>query len=342
MNPLVSVIMPLYNAAPFVEEAVLSVLNQSYTNLELIVVNDGSTDNSMEVLGRIHDPRLRVISQINQGAQVARNRGISESRGEYLKFLDADDVLYPEALATQVEQMADLADNESVFGDFDILDEKGCVIHQNRPDWSGFDDCDQAVWVFNNWFIITSTPLHHRQQVINAGGFDIKLNDHHEKKFHYDLIMSGSRFVYRPCVVYGYRCYTSPNRISCTRNNSVLPLYQLDYIRESFLTKAAAKYGSPANPMSQYYMRYYMRYAEIYALQGLYSEGCFCYLKARTIPIHGPLKYRGSSKLGLLYQVLVPLLGFKHAARIMYRIACLTGLAKDGDDELSQMVTNGK
>ncbi|MCQ2294792.1 MAG: glycosyltransferase family 2 protein [Bacteroidales bacterium] len=341
MNPLVSVIMPMYNAAPFVEEAVLSVLNQSYTNLELIVVNDGSTDNSMEVLGRIHDPRLRVISQINQGAQVARNRGISESRGEYLKFLDADDILYPEALATQVEQMADLADNESVFGDFDILDEKGCVIHQNRPDWTTFDRCDQATWLLGNWFIITSVPLHHRQQVIKAGGFDIRLKDHHERKFHYDLVMSGSRFVYRPCVVYGYRCYTSPNRISCNRFN-VAPLYQLEYMRESFMSKAAANYGTESNPIAQRFMRYLMHKAEQYALLGKYPEGHYCYLKARSISFHGPLKYRGSSKLGLLYQVLVPLLGFKHAARIMYRIACLTGLAKDGGDELSQMVANGK
>jgi glycosyltransferase involved in cell wall biosynthesis len=87
----VSVIMPCYNSAAFIEQAVRSVLNQSYRGLELIVVNDGSTDASLDILQRISDPRLKVIDQPNRGVVAARNHGLKEATGEYIAFLDADD-----------------------------------------------------------------------------------------------------------------------------------------------------------------------------------------------------------------------------------------------------------
>ena len=94
--PLVSVIIPCYNQAHFLGEAIDSVLAQSYPNFEIIVVDDGSTDNTSEVAGSYAG--LRCIRQVNQGLAAARNAGLGQSNGEYLVFLDADDRLLPEAL----------------------------------------------------------------------------------------------------------------------------------------------------------------------------------------------------------------------------------------------------
>ncbi len=90
-NPLVSVIIPAYNAGKYIESAVESVLRQSYTNIELIVVNDGSTDNTLDVLSHFSD--IKILSTSNKGVSHARNVGIDTSKGEYISFLDADDEL---------------------------------------------------------------------------------------------------------------------------------------------------------------------------------------------------------------------------------------------------------
>lgn len=92
-EPKVSVIIPIYNAAEFLEECLDSVIAQTLENIEIICVNDGSSDNSLDILQEYkkRDSRIRVLSQSNQGAGVARNNGISVARGEYLSFLDADD-----------------------------------------------------------------------------------------------------------------------------------------------------------------------------------------------------------------------------------------------------------
>ena len=82
--PLVSIVLPVYNASRFVETTVASVLGQTYQNIELLAVDDGSTDNSLELLKSFNDPRMRVIEQMNQGAGVARNRCLQESRGKYI------------------------------------------------------------------------------------------------------------------------------------------------------------------------------------------------------------------------------------------------------------------
>jgi glycosyltransferase involved in cell wall biosynthesis len=101
MPPLVSVVIPNYNYAAYLRQAIDSVLTQSYANVEVIVVDDGSTDDSAEVLDSYGD-RIRWFRQKNSGVSVARNRGIEEARGKYIAFLDADDFWRPEKLAHQV------------------------------------------------------------------------------------------------------------------------------------------------------------------------------------------------------------------------------------------------
>ena len=96
---MISIIIPLYNKATSIKRTIHSVLSQSYTDFELIIINDGSTDNSAEIVNKqFYDKRIRYIYQDNAGVSSARNRGIKEAIGEWILFLDADDVLYPNAL----------------------------------------------------------------------------------------------------------------------------------------------------------------------------------------------------------------------------------------------------
>lgn len=98
---MVSVIVPVYNAEKTISRTVESILKQSYKDIEIILVNDGSADASLTICEELknHDQRINVISQANKGASAARNHGIRQARGEWIMFVDADDALYPEAIA---------------------------------------------------------------------------------------------------------------------------------------------------------------------------------------------------------------------------------------------------
>lgn len=95
---LISIIIPLYNKESCIKKTVLSVLNQSYNNFELIVVDDGSTDNSANIVKSIYDKRIRYLLKDNGGPSSARNLGVKKALGQWIIFLDADDLLLPEAL----------------------------------------------------------------------------------------------------------------------------------------------------------------------------------------------------------------------------------------------------
>ncbi|MDR3606950.1 MAG: glycosyltransferase family 2 protein [Oligoflexia bacterium] len=103
-NPRVSVLLPVYNAAAYLAEAIQSILDQTFTDFELILINDGSTDGSVEIIHSFKDPRIRLIDLPKNGGLIAAlNRGIAESKGEYIARMDADDISLPHRFARQVE-----------------------------------------------------------------------------------------------------------------------------------------------------------------------------------------------------------------------------------------------
>lgn len=111
MNPLISVIVPIYNVEPYLRPCLDSVLNQTYTNLELILVDDGSTDGCAALCDEYaaKDPRVRVIHKANGGLSSARNAGLDTARGEYISFIDADDGVSPRFLELLLSAGADIA-----------------------------------------------------------------------------------------------------------------------------------------------------------------------------------------------------------------------------------------
>ena len=98
----VSVIIPVYNAEKYVEDAVKSVLSQTYENIEILIIDDGSPDKSIEICERFKNPKVKIIRQKNRGLAGARNTGIRHAQGDYLAFLDADDMWLPEKLEKHI------------------------------------------------------------------------------------------------------------------------------------------------------------------------------------------------------------------------------------------------
>src|SRR5579875_322194 len=93
MHPLISIIIPLYNAEKYIIETIDSALQQSYKNIEIIIIDDGSTDSSFNVAETYKSDNIIVVKQENKGASAARNHGLKLAKGEYIQFLDADDIL---------------------------------------------------------------------------------------------------------------------------------------------------------------------------------------------------------------------------------------------------------
>ena len=122
----VSVLIPFYNRASYLREAIDSILQQSFTDFEILALDDGSTDSSADIVSQYKDPRIRLLrSDKNLGIPATRNRGIAAARGEYLAFLDSDDLALPDRLAHQVEFLQGNPDHAAVGSWIEWIDQSG-------------------------------------------------------------------------------------------------------------------------------------------------------------------------------------------------------------------------
>lgn len=129
VNGLVSIIMPSWNTAKFIAESIQSVINQTYTNWELIIVDDCSTDNTDQVIESFNDRRIRYFhNEKNSGAALTRNKAMREAKGEWIAFLDSDDLWAPEKLAHQIKFMKDNQYNFS-YTEYEKIDEQDNPLH---------------------------------------------------------------------------------------------------------------------------------------------------------------------------------------------------------------------
>lgn len=129
--PLVSVILPTYNCANFLTDSITSVLSQTYSSYEIIVVDDGSTDNTKEVLNPFMQRIKYICHHQNKGAPGARNTGIQSAQGKYIAFLDADDIWLPEKLHISIEYFNKYPDIGMVYSGYVNIDENGYLLNRN-------------------------------------------------------------------------------------------------------------------------------------------------------------------------------------------------------------------
>ena len=193
---LVSVIIPNYNYDCFLEEAVLSVLNQTYTNLECIVVDDGSTDNSAKLCELLmeKDARLRLIRKTNGGLPSTRNEGIKNSKGDLICFLDADDIWKTDKLENQIKVLIDTK-ADVVFSNCEEFN-KDRVIHQ-----SDFQKETVTFYDLLGGNIIpgSSSNLMMKKEVVEkVGFFNNDLRSAEDLDYYYRIALAGFKYQFVP------------------------------------------------------------------------------------------------------------------------------------------------
>ncbi|MBP1599334.1 MAG: glycosyl transferase [Acidobacteria bacterium] len=160
-DPLVSIVIPDFNHAPYIGEAIQSVLDQTYPLHEIVVVDDGSTDDSREVVARFGN-RVRYLWQENRGLSAARNTGIRAAQGEYVGLLDADDMYEPEFLSTLVPILEGRPDAAGVYCGYRFVN------HQNTPleTLSACEDLDMWLRISSRYAVVGTTGILTRHRIL--------------------------------------------------------------------------------------------------------------------------------------------------------------------------------
>lgn len=170
-TPVISAIIPCFNQALYLGEAIDSVIAQTFADIEIIVVDDGSTDNTAAIASRC--PGVRLVSQRNSGLAAARNSGMRESQGQYLVFLDADDRLLPSAIAEGYKCLREHPDSAFARGHFRWLEPDGTTAEAN---YRTCGDEDPYAWLLQgNHIVMHATVIYRRDALEGAGGFDASL-----------------------------------------------------------------------------------------------------------------------------------------------------------------------
>ena len=176
--PQVSVVIPVYNAIKFLRETLGHVFAQTFKDYEVVVVDDGSTDNSVSVVEEIAERYarpVRIISQANQGAAAARNTGARAAQGQYLAFLDADDIWYPQKLGREVEVLEKGQGAIMAWSNWDVVDGVGRMVDSGFPahQLTSCDDTPLTKLLGKETRCVhLSAMLVHRTVFEQIGGFD--------------------------------------------------------------------------------------------------------------------------------------------------------------------------
>jgi glycosyltransferase involved in cell wall biosynthesis len=212
-SPLVSVIVPCYNNEVFVGEAIKSALRQEYRPKEIIVVDDGSSDGSVQNIKSFGE-RVRWKRTPNRGAAAARNEGLRMANGELVKFLDADDLLADGVLRRQVYQIQEKCKgNQIPFGEYGSINKKGN--RKKKKNYHRFDD-EKEISILDilKEIIQTSAPLHRQSRLLEVGGFDEDMWKQNEYDLHIRLHAAGVRFRYFKGMCCYCRVHESEERLS--------------------------------------------------------------------------------------------------------------------------------
>ena len=206
-NPRVSVIIPTFNRVRLVVQAIDSVLAQSYVDFEIIVVDDGSQDETRSTVNAYSDPRIRYIYQSNLGPSGARNTGLAHARGQYIAFLDADDVFLAESIATRIQELERQPELGLVAGGLLYVDKSGNPLAERRP-WLYQPQLSLSTWLFG-CPITPSAAMVKREWLDRVSGFDTTLHGGEDRDLWLRLAQLGCQMAWTPQLVCTYRIHES-------------------------------------------------------------------------------------------------------------------------------------
>lgn len=191
MEPLVSILIPAYNAESTLVETVQSALDQQWPRKEIIIVDDGSKDQTLSVARQLASPVVKVVPQENQGAAAARNKAFSVAQGEYIQWLDADDLLSPNKVSSQLAALREGDDERTLlssgWGQFRFRSHKARFIPS--PLWA---DLSPVEWLTRKWehnaHMQTATWLTSRALTVAAGPWDTRLLNDDDGEYFFRII----------------------------------------------------------------------------------------------------------------------------------------------------------
>lgn len=248
--PKVSVVIPAYNAMAYLPEAVDSVLAQTFTDYDVVIVDDGSSDRIVDWSATIQEPRVRLVSQANRGLAGARNTGIRESRGEYIAFLDADDLWHP----TKLEKQVALMDIDPSLG---VIYTWMTLINQQGESTGRFvKNCVEGdVWerlILRNCVGSGSNPMVRRTCFEQVGDFDENLGSYMEDRDMWLRIAPHYKFAVVKESLVDYRQHPSSAsknwgamarsaRIILDKAVNIAPAHISDDVKNSLIKKSWAR-----------------------------------------------------------------------------------------------------
>jgi len=236
MESLVSVIIPCHNGSHYLEESVRSVLAQRYRQLECIIVDDGSTDDTRQVSEALTrgDSRVRYLYKEHGGLPAARNFGIKHSKGRWIQHLDADDWLHEDKIRFQLEYAKNIDQKEKVvlYSDYEVIweDEDHKVIRR-ATNMVGDLTRDQLLESIMTWNFRPNIPLHVNNTLFRKNVFDGKMYREDFEAFQdlevfVDLLLQDVKFIYTPIVGMSYRIHQS----NMTRDRTRIEYAYLKYL----------------------------------------------------------------------------------------------------------------
>jgi glycosyltransferase involved in cell wall biosynthesis len=303
-NPLVSIIIPCYNTENYIGEAIDSALGQTYKNIEVIVIDDGSEDGSLEIIKSYGD-RIRWETGPNRGAWAARNRGIELARGEFIQFLDADDLLLPEKVEACLKSFTE--DVDVVFSGRKNIGECGARKNPNHY-WPGKGGSKNPLVFFVSHGIQTSQPLHRTSSLRKVGGFLEGLWNYQEYELHFRLALAGARFKKINSELVLYREHSSSSRIK-----KINKYYVNAIIVRNIIYEQAERAGVLDKDLRQALANQFAFFARIVYREGYPALAIKAYKTARK------LTWIPCTKGRFPYDIIASILGLNRTERL-YKI----------------------
>lgn len=266
----VSVVVPLYNKAPYVISAVRSILNQTYGDFEIVVVDDGSTDGGDKIVKTINDARIRLIHQTNSGVSAARNTGIKAAKGEWIAFLDADDTWVPRKLEIQLQAISTNKDVVWSAGGFVRIKAGKTIVKEEKfkDEWfqNGHIIKNALIPLAHGRHICIITVIIKRDVLVDAKGFDESLVTGEDIDLCFRIAVKYPRLLYIP------KCLAQYNKalVGSLTESSVANSDEESVCR---LPRRFLSFENRLNSINAKLLRQFARQLIIIQLKGLLRRG---------------------------------------------------------------------
>jgi glycosyltransferase involved in cell wall biosynthesis len=285
----VSILMPVKNAGLYIQDSISSILAQTYTDFELIIIDDGSTDSTAEIIGSFNDDRIKFFKRENLGLIDQLNFGIQISKGKYIARMDADDIAEPEKLGLQIEFLKSHKDYDLVGTCFEFTDEKGKrIMTKTLPE--NHEDIEFMMPFIDS--VLHSTIVVYKNVLEKAGGYNLEYSYAEDDELFLRLLLNGCRMYNIRKSLYKYRLINRPYK-HFEIQNSLYYRCGYEYLEKYYREKNGEYYLRLG--LLEYY-RGSIKSSRKYLLKSLKFGG----IKKRYILRYLPVTFLGNSIVNYL------------------------------------------